>query len=124
LIRRRTHFLLKFLGYPKASVLHGGFQAWQAANIPVSRDAAAPAQAQFPIDPDAARIVVNAQTMLEAVKDPNIVKLDVRDVDEWIGTSSSPYGADFYSRKGRFPGGSDTRWFSGSLTAEERITEN
>ncbi len=31
-------------------------------------------------------------------------KLDVRDVDEWIADSSSPYGKDFCPRKGRIPG--------------------
>ena len=31
-------------------------------------------------------------------------KLDVRDVDEWVGNSSSPYGQDFCPRKGRIPG--------------------
>jgi thiosulfate/3-mercaptopyruvate sulfurtransferase len=30
------------------------------------------------------------ETMKTAVADPKIVKLDVRDVDEWIGESSSP----------------------------------
>ena len=42
--------------------------------------------------------------MKEAVADPGVVKLDVRDVVEWIGESSSPYGKDFCPRKGRIPG--------------------
>lgn len=107
----RGFFLLKFLGYSKASVLHGGFQAWEAANLPVSTEASHPTAAEFPVDPDASRIVVNAQTMLEAVKDPDIVKLDVRDVDEWIGASSSPYGIDFCPRKGRIPGARWLEWY-------------
>ncbi len=103
----RGYFLLKFLGYPKASVLHGGFQAWQSAKLPVSKDAAHPNKVNFPVDPSGARLLVDAKTMLEAIKDPKIVKLDVRDVDEWIGMSSSPYGVDFCPRKGRIP---DARW--------------
>lgn len=38
--------------------------------------------------------------VLEAVQKKKIL-LDVRDKDEWIGESSSPYGKDFAPRKGR-----------------------
>ncbi len=107
----RGYFLLQFLGYPKASVLHGGFQAWQAAKLPVSTDPANPTPAEFPVDPAGARILVDAQVMLEAIKDPNVVKLDVRDVDEWIADSSSPYGKDFCPRKGRIPGARWLEWY-------------
>jgi len=107
----RGYFLLKYLGYPNASVLHGGFQAWQAANLPVTTEASKPASAQFPVDPAASRILVNADTMLKALDDPKVVKLDVRDVDEWIGTSSSPYGVDFCPRKGRIPGARWLEWY-------------
>jgi len=107
----RGFFLLKFLGYPRASVLHGGFQAWEAAGLPVSTEPAHPTKAKFPIDPNGARLLVNAKTMLEAIKDPNVVKLDVRDVDEWIAESSSPYGKDFCPRKGRIPGARWLEWY-------------
>jgi len=107
----RGYYLLKYLGYPRASVLHGGFQAWQAAELPVSTEAAHPEPAQFPIDPAGKRLLVDRQAMLEALKDPNVVKLDVRDVDEWIGTSSSPYGIDFCPRKGRIPGARWLEWY-------------
>lgn len=107
----RGYFLLKFLGYPRASVLHGGFQAWQAANLPVSTDPAHPARATFPIDPGGARLLVDAKTMLDAIGDARIVKLDVRDADEWIGESSSPYGKDFCPRKGRIPGARWLEWY-------------
>ena len=52
-------------------------------------------------------VMVDKVAMQTAIADPAIVKLDVRDVDEWIGTSSSPYGPDFCPRKGRLP---DARW--------------
>jgi thiosulfate/3-mercaptopyruvate sulfurtransferase len=35
----------------------------------------------------------------------------VRDVDEWIGESSSPYGKDFCPRKGRIPGAVWIEWY-------------
>jgi thiosulfate/3-mercaptopyruvate sulfurtransferase len=39
------------------------------------------------------------------------VLLDVRDVDEWTGESSSPYGKDFAPRKGRLPGAKWIEWY-------------
>ena len=39
------------------------------------------------------------------------VLLDVRDVDEWIAESSSPYGKDFAPRKGRLPGATWIEWY-------------
>jgi len=32
-------------------------------------------------------------------------------VDEWVGTSSSPYGPDFCPRKGRIPGAKWLEWY-------------
>ena len=55
-------------------------------------------------------ILVDLQAMKAAVADPNIVKLDTRDVDEWIAELSSPYGKDFCPRKGRIPGARWIEW--------------
>jgi thiosulfate/3-mercaptopyruvate sulfurtransferase len=49
--------------------------------------------------------------MKAAVADRNVAKLDVRDVDEWIGESSSPYGKDYCPRKGRIPGAVWIEWY-------------
>jgi len=107
----RGYYLLKFLGYKRAAVLHGGFRAWTEANLPTTVEATVPIPASFPVDPAAASLIVDSRTMLEAVQDPNIIKLDVRDVDEWIGASSSPYGVDFCPRKGRMPGARWLEWY-------------
>jgi len=56
-------------------------------------------------------ILVDLQAMKAAVADPNIVKLDTRDVDEWIADSSSPYGKDFCPRKGPHPGAVWIEWY-------------
>jgi thiosulfate/3-mercaptopyruvate sulfurtransferase len=107
----RGYFLLKFLGYPKAMVLHGGFVAWKAAGLPVSTEAAAPAPKEFPVSEAGLHMMLDRDAMLAALEDDNVVKLDVRDVDEWIGTSSSPYGPDFCPRKGRIPGARWLEWY-------------
>src|SRR5258708_5379357 len=49
--------------------------------------------------------------LLAMLGKPGVALLDVRDVDEWIGDSSSPYGKDFCPRKGRIPGAVWLEWY-------------
>jgi thiosulfate/3-mercaptopyruvate sulfurtransferase len=107
----RGYVLLTYLGYPKVKILHGGYSAWTAAGLPMTTAVPAPAPKTFPLDPAAMGILVDLQAMKAAVADPNIVKLDTRDVDEWIADSSSPYGKDFCPRKGRIPGARWIEWY-------------
>jgi thiosulfate/3-mercaptopyruvate sulfurtransferase len=107
----RGYFLLKFLGYPHAMILHGGLAAWEAAGLPTSAEPSAGTPAAFPLSDEGAELMIDRDQMLAAVDDPSIVKLDVRDVDEWVGTSSSPYGPDFCPRKGRIPGAKWIEWY-------------
>lgn len=107
----RGYFLLSYLGYPSIKVLHGGFAAWSAADLPVTTDAISPAPASFAINPDAAALMLTVDDMKAALETPDIALLDVRDVDEWVATSSSPYGPDFCPRKGRIPGAVWIEWY-------------
>ena len=105
----RGYYLLTWLGYPKVKVLNGGFSAWKAAGLPVSTEAATPTPATFPDLPLAD--VMLTQADVQAALGTGTVLLDVRDVDEWIGESSSPYGKDFAPRKGRLPGAKWIEWY-------------
>jgi len=107
----RGYVLLTYLGYPKVKILHGGYAAWTAAGLPTTTDVPTPTPKTFAVDPAAAGILVDLANMKAAVADPNIVKLDTRDVDEWIADSSSPYGKDFCPRKGRIPGAVWIEWY-------------
>ena len=107
----RGYFLLKFLGYDKAMVLHGGLAAWKAAAMPLSTEPATPTPRRFPLSEAGASMMLDREDMLAALADEGVVKLDVRDVDEWVGTSSSPYGPDFCPRKGRIPGAKWLEWY-------------
>jgi len=107
----RGYFLLQFLGYEKARILHGGFQAWSAAGLPVSTDAAKPMARAFPLSDAGSSLMLDAAAVKAVLGDENVVLLDVRDVDEWVGTSSSPYGPDFCPRKGRIPGARWLEWY-------------
>ena len=96
----RGYFLLKFLGYPKAMVLHGGFAAWQAAGGAITTDPAAGVAKSFPLIDTGTSMMIGRDEMLAALDDSSIVMLDVRDVDEWVGDSSSPYGQGFLPAQG------------------------
>jgi thiosulfate/3-mercaptopyruvate sulfurtransferase len=107
----RGYYLLSFLGYPNVKVLDGALDAWTRASLPLTTDISTPTPATFPIDPAGDSILIDAQTMLTALGKTDIAIVDVRDVDEWIGTSSSPYGKDFCPRKGRIPGARWLEWY-------------
>ncbi|MEZ5702322.1 MAG: hypothetical protein R3E42_10775 [Burkholderiaceae bacterium] len=77
-------------------MLNGGFSAWKAAGLPVSTG---PPPTAMTTDLPMSDVMLTQADVLAALD--ATVMLDVRDVDEWIGESSSPYGQDFAPRKGR-----------------------
>ena len=107
----RGYFLLNYLGYPNVSILHGGLKAWTDAGLPLTTDVPAPEKKTFPLHVDSS-LMVTTPEMLESLSDPSIVKLDVRDWDEWAAESSSPYGKDFTPRKGRIPDAVLIEWYT------------
>jgi len=107
----RGYFLLTYLGYPKIKVLHGGLGAWIKAGSPLSTEPAVTTPATFPAAVTPGAVIIDKDEMLAALDDPSIIKLDVRDIDEWIGESSSPYGKDFCPRKGRLPNAKWIEWY-------------
>lgn len=99
----RGYFLLKYLGCPNVSVLHGGWKAWVDGGFSTTTETPEHQPKKFELDVNSS-VMVTTQEMLQALEDSSVIKLDVRDIDEWIGISSSPYGVDFCPRKGRIPG--------------------
>jgi len=106
----RGYYLLTWLGYPKVKVLNGGFSAWKAAGLPVSTATVTPVPATFPTGLKQADVMLTKEDVAAALGTDTVL-LDVRDVDEWIGDSSSPYGKDFAPRKGRLPGAKWVEWY-------------
>ena len=102
---------MNYLGYPNVSILHGGLKAWTDAGFPVTTDASLPELKTFPLNADES-LMVTTPEMLASLDDPKVVKLDVRDWDEWVGESSSPYGKDFTPRKGRIPDAVLIEWYT------------
>lgn len=104
----RGWFLMRYLGHPRTHILHGGLQAWKAAGLDITSSVTRVAPKEFTPQVNAA-LMLTWQDMLAGL-DQDVVMLDVRDRDEWIGESSSPYGRDFAPRKGRIPGAVWIEW--------------
>ena len=110
----RGYYLLTWIGYPRVKVLNGGYSAWKAAGLATSTEAVTPTAVAFPTDLVMADVMLTKDEVFSAVVDKSgsaPVLLDVRDIDEWIGDSSSPYGRDYAPRKGRIPGAKWLEWY-------------
>ncbi|MEH2438504.1 MAG: sulfurtransferase [Nostoc sp.] len=105
----RAAFLLKYLGCAQVSILHGGYRAWLKAELPITDEVPKRESSIFRLHPNA-DIMVTTTEMLQAIGNPAIIKLDVRDSSEWLGLSSSPYNPDFCPRKGRIPNAVWLEW--------------
>jgi len=107
----RGYFLLKYLGYDKVSILHGGLMAWTKEGGELSTETPTPTPKTFPLSLRPEMLLTTPQ-MLAALDEPGAVTLDVRDKVEWMAESSSPYGVDFTPRKGRLPGAVLVEWYA------------
>ncbi|WP_018914765.1 sulfurtransferase [Thiomonas sp. FB-6] len=106
----RGYYLLTWLGYPQVHVLNGGFSAWKAAGLPSTTEIPQATPKAFPKHLPTADVMLTKEDVQAALGTEKVL-LDVRDIDEWIGESSSPYGKDFAPRKGRLPGARWIEWY-------------
>jgi len=107
----RGYFLLRYLGHTQARVLHGGYQAWQSKALNTTTAQPLREKKVFNINDSGLSLIVGKDDVFNALGKNTISLVDVRDVDEWIGESSSPYGKDFAPRKGRIPGAIWLEWY-------------
>jgi thiosulfate/3-mercaptopyruvate sulfurtransferase len=105
----RGYYLLNLLGHKNVNVLDGGWQAWVKAKYPTTNELPAGQEGTFQAK-WVEEIYAGQDDIVKALNDPNSVIVDVRDYDEWKGTSSSPYGVDFTPRKGRIAGAVHLLW--------------
>jgi thiosulfate/3-mercaptopyruvate sulfurtransferase len=105
----RAAFLLKYLGCTEVSILYGGYRAWLTEGLPTTDEVSLGESSIFRLHPNTDIMVTTAE-MLQAIDNPAIIKLDVRDRNEWLGLSSSPYHPDFCPRKGRIPNAVWLEW--------------
>ncbi len=107
----RGYFLLQYLGYENIKILHGGIKAWRDEGFELTQASSTPTSKTFPLSTANSSLIATKDDVLKALGNKEITLLDVRDVDEWIGESSSPYGKDFCPRKGRLPRAKWLEWY-------------
>ncbi|WP_116791103.1 sulfurtransferase [Achromobacter dolens] len=79
-------WMLRWLGHDRVAVLDGGWQAWQAAGLPTSTEAAAPVQAGAPVTPAAPLVgSVEAQAVLDNIARPAFTVIDARAANRYRG---------------------------------------
>lgn len=91
-------------------VLDGGYENWCKSDFKTSTKTIHNKETKFIANVDES-FFVDYTEMLEIINDEKIITLDVRDKDEWVGISSSPYGIDFAPKKGRLPNAVWIEWY-------------
>ncbi|MAD41819.1 MAG: hypothetical protein CL623_05455 [Arcobacter sp.] len=104
--------ILKYLGYEekKIKVLDGGYIKWKEDSFKTSKIVTENIRKRFIPKVDES-FFVDYNEVLSYIDNPKVIKLDVRDKDEWVGISSSPFGMDFAPKKGRLPNAIWIEWY-------------
>lgn len=105
LLAARVWWVLWYHGHTNATVLNGGWIAWQAEGLPSARAWATPAQGDFSATTHDERIA-SCDVMLLRLQSGDLLPLDVRAVQEWAGTT--PNLAN--QQEGHIPGAVHIEW--------------
>ena len=99
----RGVWFLEYYGHPSAKMLDGGFQAWQAANGPVTRDASTPKSATLKIA-ERREVLASVDDVLHSLNRKDVAMLDTRSQGEHLGTQVRA------ARGGSIPGSIHIEW--------------
>jgi len=94
----RAWWLLHYAGLERVSVLHGGFRAWQAAELPVSTEATDYPEGNVTVRPRPERFV-DQRAVLAAIGDSAVCTVNALSPDVYSGEAKMTYG-----RKGHISG--------------------
>lgn len=107
----RGYYLLKLFGYDdkKIFILQDGFDGWKKSNPQLVEAGECKPKSKGSFTPK-----INEEMHIRCDEIPQLPKdtvlIDVRDLEEWKGDSSSPYGPNFTPRKGRIQGAKHILW--------------
>ena len=99
----RAFWFLEYFGHPGVQVLDGGFGAWVAARLPISRDAAPPAKSTWSGTPQE-KTIATWRDVQSRLGNPGVVLLDTRTDGEYAGATVRA------KRGGRIPGAVHVEW--------------
>lgn len=99
----RMFWTLEHVGHPDVRVLHGGWNAWNAAGYDATDAEPEVTPGEYPIQLDASRLV-SAEELLEKLDDPNVAIVDSRSPAEYTGEVA------LADRGGHIPGAVNLPW--------------
>jgi len=99
----RLFWVLEYLGHQDVHVLDGGFGAWRAAGLPVSRDMREPKARSFKAQPRA-ELFISADELNRRLREPGLSILDTRSDDEYYSRQVRS------ARGGAIPGAVHLEW--------------
>jgi thiosulfate/3-mercaptopyruvate sulfurtransferase len=100
----RLWWCLNYYGHTKVRVLNGGWNLWLKQGRPLARDIPKVGPATFTPRADES-VLATGDYILEAMKRPDVVILDVRSDGEWDGTNTRGN-----KRAGHIPGAVHLEW--------------
>lgn len=84
----RVWWTLRWLGFSSVQVLDGGFAAWQAAGLPVSREPSPPLPQQFRAQPDG-QLLASRQEVAALSGQPDALLIDARSPERFRGENET-----------------------------------
>jgi thiosulfate/3-mercaptopyruvate sulfurtransferase len=99
----RGFWFLEYLGHKNVHVLDGGYSGWEAAGLPVTRDAVVPSASVFQFQPDRSRLATY-RDVSAAIDASDKIILDTRGRAEWTGEDRRA------TRGGTVPGSIHLEW--------------
>ena len=99
----RLFWTLEYVGHPDVRVLNGGWNAWQAAGLPTTKDSPRITASSYPIHLDESKLVT-AEQVLDRLDDPGVILVDARSPREYTGE------ARLAQRGGHIPGAVNLVW--------------
>jgi thiosulfate/3-mercaptopyruvate sulfurtransferase len=99
----RLFWFLEFFGHSDVHVLNGGYNAWAAAGLAVTKDASVPKTGNFRMK-QRRELLATAEDVLNRLNSPDSVLIDTRSDDEFTGKVARA------ARGGRIPGAVHLEW--------------
>ena len=103
----RLLWILRSYGHPKAAVMDGGKTAWQQVQYPLSQEplpVPVPTDYHFP-EPASSLQIASMEDVLAALTDTNIIIIDTREPEEFMGKPYLQQNQLLYYKKGAFTSG-------------------
>ena len=117
----RAWYILDLLGHARVNVIHGGWEAWTQDNhekVAGGENKVEESNYLPQWNPGLWADLADISSIVHN-KDTSTKLLDVRDMVEWAGQSSSPYGVSYAPRRGRLPKAVHLEWYALMTESDE-----